>query len=489
MALEPTTTRRPGPSLPALRPRLVVGSAAAWAARIGAQLALAGSVGMSLWVVLAAAERRSFLSPPARREFVPWLVGPLQHHLPGLTADTVALRTQFTVALGVLFVCWLAAWALAPRLRVEWVAAALVLAHLAFFLGPTLSLTDVFNYIHYGRIGAVYGMNPYVDLPISAPHDPAFPLANWYHLPSPYGPLFTLVGYALAPLSLPVAYWTWKVVVLLSSLGCLACVARLARLLGRNPQRALAFAGLNPLVLVYGLGGQHNDGLMLLCAIGSLALVVRGRKPAPAAAPAWDAVAGALIVAGVGFKLSLLGLVPLVVIGARRRLTALAGALAGGAGVLVVIARVFGGHLPATGLQEKLVTPLSVPNLLALAFGPGGSTPGVRSIAHIVLAVVVIAACGAVAVRRERLVPAAATVMLATVLTLSWTVPWYVWWVLPFAALTRSRRLKGAVVVATVWLALGAVPQATSFLHLMGYYPTRTHVGRINHTYFEELLH
>jgi len=80
-------------------------------------------------------------------------------------------------------------------------------------------------------------------------------------------------------------------------------------------------------------------------------------------------------------------------------------------------------------------------------------------------------------------------VMLATVLTLAWTVPWYVWWVLPFAALSRSRALKAAVVAVTVGLALGAVPQSTQLIHHFGYYPTRTPVGHADHAEFERLLH
>jgi hypothetical protein len=87
------------------------------------------------------------------------------------------------------------------------------------------------------------------------------------------------------------------------------------------------------------------------------------------------------------------------------------------------------------------------------------------------------------------LVPAAGAVMLATLLTLAWTVPWYVWWVLPFAALARGRTLRVATVAVTVGLALGAVPQSTQLIHALGYYPTRTAVGRADHAAFERLLH
>ena len=176
-------------------------------------------------------------------------------------------------------------------------------------------------------------------------------------------------------------------------------------------------------MLVYGLGGQHNDALMLFCALAAVALVVRGRA---IGGPGWDVAAGAAIVAGVAFKLSLLGLVPLVILGARRRGAAAAGAVAMGAAVADVVHGVFGGRLPATGLQDSLVTPLSAPNVGGLLLGAGGATAGVRTVAHAILVVVVLGACAAVAHRRERLIGAAGVVLLATVLALAWTVPWYV---------------------------------------------------------------
>ena len=150
---------------------------------------------------------------------------------------------------------------------------------------------------------------------------------------------------------------------------------------------------------------------------------------------------------------------------------------------------VFGGRLPATGLQDSLVTPLSAPNVGGLLLGAGGATAGVRTVAHAILVVVVLGACAAVAHRRERLIGAAGVVLLATVLALAWTVPWYVWWVLPFAALARGRSLRIAAVAVSVGLALGAVPQSTQLIHALGYYPTRTPVGRADHARFERLLH
>ena len=73
------------------------------------------------------------------------------------------------------------------------VLAAVVLADVVLTLAPPFSLTDTFNYLHYGRMQPLYGLDPYTALPIQARADPAYRYSSWHHLPSPYGPLFTLV--------------------------------------------------------------------------------------------------------------------------------------------------------------------------------------------------------------------------------------------------------------------------------------------------------
>ncbi|MCW3047963.1 MAG: hypothetical protein JWO74_2247 [Solirubrobacterales bacterium] len=453
-------------------------AALGFSARAACAVALAASTAVSLVIVLAAAERPSFMSGPAHHGFPGWMVGPLARLSPWLKADRVTLEARFVGALVILFVCWLVAMALAPRVRVAWIAATLVALHVIYLLSPPLSLTDLFNYLHYGRAGANAGLNPYVVLPIATRHDAAYIYSNWHHLPSPYGPLFTLVTYALAPLPLPTAYWVFKVIILLASLGCLAIVWWLARRLGRSPQRALAIAGLNPLVLVYGLGGAHNDALMMLCALGAVALVVAGR----------DAAGGAASVAAVALKVSTAPLVALVVLAARRRTAGLAGATVAAVGAGVIVLAVFAGHLPAVGLQDRLATPLSIPSVVSVAAGLGGVTPAVLTISHVLLALAAAACCIAVARRRDALVGACGALMLATVVTLAWAMPWYVGWILPFAALARRRWLAGACVVLTVWLALGAIPQMPKLVHSIGYYPTRSAVGKANHVYTEHLL-
>ena len=164
------------------------------------------------------------------------------------------------------------------------------------------------------------------------------------------------------------------------------------------------------------------------------------------------------------------------------------GAIVAGALTLLSIVVAFGGHLPATSIQDRFVTPLSVGNVLAALAGQGGLTAGDRTLAHGLLALATVGAAYAVWRRRELLPAAAAAVMLATVLTLGWTMPWYVWWILPFAALARTRALAGVCVLLSVWLALGAIPQMPKLIHSVGFYPTRSAAGRANHDYTERYL-
>ena len=375
----------------------------------------------------------------------------------------------------------------APRVPAAIVWSAVVATHVTLLLGPPLSLTDVFNYLHYGRMPATYGVNPYSALPLTVRQDPAYHFSNWHHLPSPYGPLFTLRH--RGPRSAPAAHRLLGV----EGPACWpprsgpSCWWRFtARRLGRSPQAAVALVGLNPLVLVYGIGGAHNEPLVLLCSVAAVSLAVVGWQAGTA--PWWDVGAGACAVLAAGFKPSAALLAPVVVLACRRRLPALGGAGSAGVLVLAVVGLVYGGHLPATSIQDGLVGPLSVPNVLAALAGQGGMTPHDRTLAHAVLALAAVGATAVVTWRRAWLPGAAGFVMLAAVLTLGWTMPWYVWWVLPFAALARTRALAGACIVLTAWLALGAIPQMPKVIHHFGYFPTRTAAGLANHLYTQRYL-
>ena len=130
-----------------------------------------------------------------------------------------------------------------------------------------------------------------------------------------------------------------------------------------------------------------------------------------------------------------------------------------------------------------------MPNVLAALAGQGGLTPHDRVIAHAVLALAAVGATAAVTWRRAWLPGAAGFVMLATVLTLGWTMPWYVWWVLPFAALARTRALAARVRRCSPRGSLSGRSRRCrrSSTHF-GYFPTRTAAGLANHLYTQRYL-
>ncbi len=457
-------------------------SATAGVAAVG----LAAVVAAVGWLVVAAAQRPSSLSPPSLRGSAPWVLGPLHGLMPGLTTAPGRLHSDMVVALVVAGVGWAAAWAAAPALRLRVLLAAVALLHVVLLLAPPLPLTDVFNYELYGRMAALHGLNPYRAIPAQAAGDPVFGLANWHHLRSPYGPLFTLASEALVPFGVHGWLWAFKAATVAGSLATVGLVAALAARLGVSRQRAVAAFGLSPLLLVAEVGGAHNDVPALLCVVAAAWCVVRGRD---AAAPAWvHPAAGALAVAAAGIKPSFAIVVPLLVLGAGNRPRAIAGAAVATAGLGLVVLLAFGGALPDVATQGRLVTPLSVPNLLGLAAGHGGADATVRAVAQVVLLAAAAVAAVVVAWRRDLALSAVGVVLFCAVLGLPWVMPWYLVWALPFVALARPRVLAPLAVLATAWLVVGGLPQLPGILHSAGYFPTRHPTGMANHLEFERLV-
>src|SRR5204863_3598662 len=153
-----------------------------------------------------------------------------------------------------------------PRVLSKRAAIVLIaVLHLIVFAGPILLSTDVFSYIAYARMGVEHGVNPYLHGPSSIDSDPGFPYVgqDWKHIATAYGPIYTLLSYPLAPLGLRAAIWGMKLEALLASAATLALTWRCARTRGLNPVTATLAVGANPLYVLYGLGGAHNDLIML----------------------------------------------------------------------------------------------------------------------------------------------------------------------------------------------------------------------------------
>jgi hypothetical protein len=473
-----------------------------WAGAVG----LVAIVLLSVLVVLMSAERPSGLAPTSHTDYFPgWMAGPLSGLLPGLTGSGTALRYLFTAAVLLMFVGYLVLLKNVAAVPARWVLGAIGGVHAVFFLAPPMALTDVFNYINYGRMEVLYNLNPYTTIPIVEPHsDPAFVLSNWHELLSPYGPLFTLVTFAVVPLGVAGSFWALKGLLALASLAMIALVWRCARLLGRDPLAAVALVGLNPIVLVWGLGGDHNDFLMMLAILAGFYLLLLGRARAtatprvvrgmrdwllPLAAP--EIGAGAAFVTATAFKASGGILIPIVLASMLRSRRGLVQLLLGmvAAGLVLGAASLvaFGLHIPDLSTQSQVVTSESVPNLIGMAAGAGGETTALRGLMTVVLGLTVLACCR-MAYRRGDAIAASGWASATLLVTLSWVLPWYVVWVLPLAALSASRRLRVFVAVIGVYLIVAWAPASGLLWNAIGFHPERTPLGRLHQRYVRELL-
>ena len=73
-------------------------------------------------------------------------------------------------------------------------------------------------------------------------------------------------------------------------------------------------------------------------------------------------------------------------------------------------------------------------------------------------------------------------------MTLSWVLPWYVLWVLPLAALSTSRWLRGAALALGVYLIIAWAPASGQLWNAIGFHPEKTSLGRLHQRYVRELL-
>jgi alpha-1,6-mannosyltransferase len=164
-----------------------------------------------------------------------WMRGPLR----GL-GGVVGLHGFVLLMVG-MAVAWVVTLLCASALPRPLVAGTIVVATAIFTLAPPLLSSDVFNYIAYGRLG-MHGINPYAHGPAALMTDPVYPYTGhlWKRDPSAYGPLFTLISQALAPLGTAGALWAMKLIAGLSSLGCAALVWLIAKRLDKSPAFAAA---------------------------------------------------------------------------------------------------------------------------------------------------------------------------------------------------------------------------------------------------------
>jgi Dolichyl-phosphate-mannose-protein mannosyltransferase len=210
------------------------------------------------------------------------------------TSTYFASATALAILMGWVALGYLAALTLLDRglgaaRAAVWVVvgAALVFQSTLLFL-PGLFSQDVFSYIAYGHLAAIYDLNPYIWPPSAIGKDAVVPWVAdvWRSYASPYGPVWTDVQWAIARVfggrsvaDEALVYRVLANVLLLANLGLVWLLLGRVTPLNRS-QRTTALAALawNPLVLFEVAGNGHNDVLMVSFSLLALLLLTRSNR-------------------------------------------------------------------------------------------------------------------------------------------------------------------------------------------------------------------
>ena len=467
----------PAPALGRLtlpRVRIVVGP-------LAGRIALASIVVGVLVVVAFATAGPSVLVPRSDQVFPGWESGPLHAVFSWLPTHQLTLSYGLSVLLVLMGAAYGVVLAASRALSTRAIVVTVVAIHVLLLLSPPLQLTDVFNYIGYSRLGALHHLNPYSHVIGAEAHDPIFRFATWHNLHSPYGPLFTAATYLLPISSLSVSYWLLKTITVLGSLSFLGLLWLCAVHLRRDPRIVIAFVALNPIYIIYAVGGFHNDFLMLVPATAAIALLTAPVQNG--ADTRWrDLGAGAVLMLAVAVKFTAILLLPFLLLAVdtrRRRVRILSGAALGAIPLAAMSLAVFGLSLPNLQDQSTLLTDFSIPNVVGLALHVGGGTPLLLRIADaaVVVTVVVLVVRGFGDHPRGDWISRAGWATLALIASLAWLMPWYLIWLLPLAALGSSRALRRTTLALTAFLIVTFIPATGIYLTNHGIDPLATSAG------------
>jgi hypothetical protein len=264
-------------------------------------------------------------------------------------------------------IVYILAWrmAQAAKGRAAWgvvFGGSLLMSFVLLFMFP-FGADDIFDNIMHGRMIAVYGANPFVQVIAQYARDPIRPYVGWPTTPSAYGPAWELMAGGVAWLtnrlsgaSIVANVLAFKALGVLFFAGSVGLVAAILRRL--SPERALTGTLLlawNPVVLYETMGNGHNDIVMVFFILAAAwALLARRHGLAILAL-----VAGALIKFIPVLLIPAAGLIALRELAdtrARLRFVILTGALA-----LLMIAAAYapfweGTHTLGIVRREKLFT-------------------------------------------------------------------------------------------------------------------------------------
>jgi hypothetical protein len=355
----------------------------------------------------------------------------------------------------------LAVWAARGGVGVGTAVAGTVFLHGLVLPAALTQSQDLYAYLFYGKMWAVHGASPYVDLPLAFASDPWFPWMRWPDQPSVYGPLWTMLTGGVARLSggsLGTGFVLAKGLVAALGLAAVAGGIRAARLSGRDPGLVLLLVAWNPVVTVSLPLGGHADVAVLAAWLWA---VVADRRGQPGwATAALSAAALVKAYAGVVLIVYLLAL-------ARRRLRTAAWttALAAALGALAYLPfwrgpETLSGVASIAGRASASLAG-EVQRLLAAVAGRDPAVWTVRAAGLAVLFAVIVGCA-----RRPRFAaepwPAASAAFLAYVLVTPWFLYWHQVGLLGLAAVAASPAVRATAftfsVTSMVTASFGATP-------------------------------
>lgn len=369
------------------------------------------------------------------------------------------LTGELVTAVIAMLIAYIVAVSLIDRVSPRKVIIAVLILNVLVLVAPPMFSTDMFSYQAYERMFAIYHTNPYTHGPSVIQLDPIYNYigSEWISTPSVYGPLFTLISAPLAWASIVVSELTFKLIAALCSAGTVYLIWKSARLRGVSPSRGIALYGLNPVVMVYGVGGGHNDFMMVWLMTLGIYLMLGERR----------CRSGIALMAGTAVKLTAVVVLPFALLAGPeprslrplrsrdtlRSLRPLRPFALGGLAVAVVVAGASYAFF-GTAVTSMFGTLQSVQSKGAWQSVPGflfllvhiGVRHWMRTALSILLAGSVCWLIRRVWKHQMDWLEGAAWATFAVLVTAWAMLPWYVVWLMPLVALCRSRALWHAAI-------------------------------------------
>jgi alpha-1,6-mannosyltransferase len=418
---------------------------------------------------------------------------------------TVSLTVAF-IGVFMIVLAWLALGRLSMPGRARMVTLPQMARTLMMWTAPLVFTVpmfsrDVYSYLAQSEIAA-RGLDPYTvgpaqGLGIDDPLTSGVP-TMWRDTPSPYGPLFILVGRAINWVTgdhvvMGVAFH--RLLALVGFAMIVWALPRLARRFDINPVSALWLGAANPLVLFHLVIGVHNEALAIGLMLVGIELALRGMPRCGPGGPyppwqqgelLWYGIGATVITLGAAVKIpAALALGFLGVMIARRLGGTWKQLVATGAALMVIFFAVLAAASFGSGLGFGWTMTLNTANLIkswlapmtTLGFGAGGLGILLGLGNHIDAAIQVSRMVGTLvgpllAAKllldsfRWRLRPMIGLgAALGAVLVFGATVqPWYLLWAaLPLAVAAGNIRFRTIMMVLSAGVAVVLPPTGSTF--------------------------